>query len=268
MSEKKRSLLQFLCWCMVMELETLLLSLIKSLRTFNFPMFISCLEKIAPWMFAMDHTNYACWLPIFIHDLKSLQSNHPGVYKEFCQGKFLINKSGKPFSSMGIDQVHKQNSKLVKTDGGASDLLNDNAALLKWTVTGPEITEMVRSFRCNDSEDMEIPHHHKDTDAFEKQFREDVKSLCDVMRELGNPFTDTEGELLHISKTIMAKESVDSVKNVLSIRENRYNDYVSARIIKCEVPIYEKIKNNLSLFCQKNKVFTSKGNMKAVSLKE
>ena len=70
------------------------------------------------------------------------------------------------------------------------------------------------------------------------------------MRELGNPFTDTEGELLHIiSKTIMSKKPVDSVKNAISIRENQYNDYVSARIIKCEVPIYEKIKkNNLSLF--------------------
>ena len=41
------------------------------------------------------------------------------------------------------------------------------------------------------------------------------------MRELGNPFTDTEGELPHIiSKTIMAKESLDSIKNTLSVREN------------------------------------------------
>ena len=98
--EKKKLSPQFLYWCTVMELETLLLSLIKSLRTFNFPMFIGCLEKIAPWMFAMAHTNYARWLPIFIHDLKSLQSNHPGVYKESCQGRFTISKSGKPFSSM------------------------------------------------------------------------------------------------------------------------------------------------------------------------
>ena len=97
-----------------MGLEILLLVLIKSLLTCNFPMFMGCLEKIAPWMFAMDHTNYARWLPIFIHDLKSLQANHPGVCKEFCQGKFTISKSGKPFSSMGIDQAHEQNNKLVK----------------------------------------------------------------------------------------------------------------------------------------------------------
>ena len=116
-----------------------------------------------------------------------------------------------------IEQAHEQNNKLVKIDCSATDLLND------------------------DDEDMEIPHHHEETDAFEKQFCEDVKLLCDAMRELGNPFTDTEGELLHIiSKTIMAKESVDSVKKVLSIGENQYNDYVSARIIKCKVLIFLK----------------------------
>ena len=72
--------------------------------------------------------------------------------------------------------------KLVKIDGGTNDFLNDNAALLKWTVTVPEIAEMVRRFRYNDNKDTEIPHHHEDTDAFEKQFREDIKSLCDVIR--------------------------------------------------------------------------------------
>ena len=171
---------------------------------------------------------------------------------------------------MRIDQAHKQNNKLVKIDCGATDLLNDNAALLKWTEAGHEIAEMIRSFRCNDDEDMEISHHHEDIDAFGKQFCEDVKSLCDVMRELGNLFTDTEGELLHIiSKTIMAEESVDSIKNALSIGEDQYNDSISARIIKCKVPIYKKIKkNNLSLFCEKNKVPASKGKIKAVSLKE
>ena len=46
---------------------------------------------------------------------------------------------------MGIDQAHKQNNKLIKIDGGATDLLNDNAALFNWTVAGAEFTEMVPS---------------------------------------------------------------------------------------------------------------------------
>ena len=56
----------------------------------------------------MNHTNYARWLPIFIHDLKSSQSNHLGVYKEFCQEKFVVNKIGNPFSGMGVDLAHKK----------------------------------------------------------------------------------------------------------------------------------------------------------------
>ena len=68
MAEKKRLSPQFLYWCTAMELETLLLSLIKSMRTFNFSMFIDCLEKIAPWMFEMDHISYALIMPIFIHE--------------------------------------------------------------------------------------------------------------------------------------------------------------------------------------------------------
>ena len=44
---------------------------------------------------------------------------------------------------MGIDQAHEQNNKLVKINGSATDLLNNNTALLKWTVAGPEIAEML-----------------------------------------------------------------------------------------------------------------------------
>ena len=76
---------------------------------------------------------------------------------------------------MGIDQAHEQN-KLFKIDGSATDLLN-NAVLLKWTVKGPGITEMVWSFFSNDDADTEIPHHQEHTNAFEKQCREDVKSM-------------------------------------------------------------------------------------------
>ena len=158
-----------------MELENFLLSLIKSLQTFNFPMFRGCLENIAPWMFEINRTNYACCLPIFIHDLKSLQPNHPEVRKEFCQGTFMNNKSGKPFYSMGIDQAHEQTNELVKKDDGATDLANNNAALLKqWQV--------LRSLKWSEASvamtmKTEIPHH-KDTDVFNRQFREDVKSLC------------------------------------------------------------------------------------------
>ena len=57
---------------------------------------------------------------------------HPSIYDEFHSGKLTVKKTGKSFSSIGIDQAHEQNNKLVKIDGGAIDILsNNNTALMK-----------------------------------------------------------------------------------------------------------------------------------------
>jgi len=159
-------------------------------------MFLACLKKVAAWMFAMDHVDYARWLPVFINDLKALQKRHPNVYREFMAGKFTISQSGKPFSRIGIDQ-----------------------ALTKWMVAGPEIADMVKGFRENDSEEKEIKHH-EDTKSFENRFRKDVVAFCNSMKELGNPFRDTDNNLVSmISKNIMNDDAVASVSNAASIGE-------------------------------------------------
>ena len=65
-SQRLEESVQVKHWYTVIELESILLLLVKSVRVSNFDMFVSALEQIAPWMFALDHTQYARWLPIFI----------------------------------------------------------------------------------------------------------------------------------------------------------------------------------------------------------
>ena len=53
-----------------------------------------------------------------------------------------------PFKTMvfkdgGIDQAHEQNNKVVKVNGGAIEILDHEAALLKWAVAGPIISKMI-----------------------------------------------------------------------------------------------------------------------------
>ena len=47
-----------------MEMKTLLLMFVKSIRRSNFDMSVKRLELIVPWMPALDHTLYARWLPV------------------------------------------------------------------------------------------------------------------------------------------------------------------------------------------------------------
>ena len=60
-------------WFTVIDLEVLLFMFIRSLREGDFPLFITSLENIVPWMFSLDQIHYARWLPILLEELKKTQ---------------------------------------------------------------------------------------------------------------------------------------------------------------------------------------------------
>ena len=94
----------------------------------------------------VDHINYARWLPVHLRDMLALEQMHPEVYTEFSRGHFAVRKTEKTFSTMAIDQAHEQNNAVSKGDGGAIGLTEDQTALRRWTVAGPEISRHVDEF--------------------------------------------------------------------------------------------------------------------------
>lgn len=65
-SNQKQQHPQFLYWATVLELELLMLELVKSIREGKFLLYIQVLGKLVPWMFVLDLTNYSRWLPVHI----------------------------------------------------------------------------------------------------------------------------------------------------------------------------------------------------------
>lgn len=90
--EKSKSLAnpQFYYWNAVLQLELLYLTFVKSLRERDFELYISTLEKMVPWFFALDHIHYARWISVHIRDMRNLQKMHPEIYKSFKNGTFKV----------------------------------------------------------------------------------------------------------------------------------------------------------------------------------
>ena len=84
---------QFLYRRRGLELKLCMLHLVRSMREANFKNYINSLAQIVPWMFSLDHTNYARWLSVHIRDMCTLSSKHPNVFQEFSQGPFVVHKS-------------------------------------------------------------------------------------------------------------------------------------------------------------------------------
>jgi hypothetical protein len=69
----------FKYWSITLKMELILLQFVKAIRSADFNMYVNALQLIAPWMFSLDHYNYARWLPVHIYSMVTLEDIHPDV---------------------------------------------------------------------------------------------------------------------------------------------------------------------------------------------
>ena len=72
---KRQKSPHFQYWKITMKLEEIVLTFVLALREGNFKLYIETVEKLIPWFFAFNHTNYARWLPIHLRDMISLKAS-------------------------------------------------------------------------------------------------------------------------------------------------------------------------------------------------
>jgi len=60
-----------------------------------------------------------------------------------------VDKTNPAFFSLPIGQVHEQNNKIVKGDGGAIGLTESSTQLLRWMVSEPEMSKINKDFKLS-----------------------------------------------------------------------------------------------------------------------
>jgi len=211
-SKKETTIPQFKYWNITLQFELLLLTLMRSFRESSFTLYTEALVGVAAWMFALDRTNYARWLPVHVRDMLALQSKHPEIYREFQSGKFTVQKTANAFPAIPLDQVHEQNNELIKGDGGALGLTMKPSALLRWMVSGPELARLVKEFENSDEDQHTQLLHHEQSHASQTRFKNHVSTLVSTIEELGNPFEETSEDLVSLmSKDILMSSVVQCV---------------------------------------------------------
>ena len=124
--------LMFHFWNLILYLKLVLLEFVKSIRSGNFDLYIKSSKMIVPWMFSLDHHNYARWLPVHIREMDHLHKNHLSVHNEFARNKFTVQEMNCKFSRIGLDHNHEQLNAKVKGVSGVTGLTEDKSALHQW----------------------------------------------------------------------------------------------------------------------------------------
>ena len=197
----------------------------------------------------LNHTNYACWLPVHIRDIILLEESHPAVFAEFMSGNFIMQKTQCNFSSIPIDHAHEQNNKCVKGDGGAICLTENTSELLQWMVSGPEIARVINEFQVSEEmskheKEPDFPHH-EEVKGVQDAFVKEEKSLCATIEEMGNPFMESSEDLLVFDTHDIVDSSVtDTIKNSVKNGKRQYEEFVTKHLVKRNKSLFDPIHTN------------------------
>lgn len=88
-------------------------------------------------------------------------------------------------------------------------MLDDESSLIKWMVSGPEISRLIWEYK-NISSKTEDLRHHEDRTWFQSKFSNDVKNLVNTLRNKG-PFSTTELTTIGNDRKSMNSDSINSV---------------------------------------------------------
>ena len=213
---------QFLYWSQVLQLQLIVFQLVRAFRNADFSLYLDSLSQLIPWMFSLDHINYARWLSVHLREMRALQVKHPDVYRHIRQRQFVVHKTKHAFSAIALDHAHEQINASVKGDGGAVGLTENPGALRRWMVAGLEVARMIDEFERSlpPTNGKANAHHDESADLF---------------------VLDT--------KDIVSTEVVDTVKNITHIGERQYDEFVKERLQeKCKAVTEPLTKNKLPLF--------------------
>ena len=151
-----------------------------------------------------------------------------------------------------------------KGDGGAIGLTESSTQLLRWMVSGPEMSRIIKDFELSQELIRNIPkqeeqeeqegqddlRHHEQIKGVQNTFWKQVNAVCSTIEEMGNPFADQTGDLFVLdTRDIADSKVVETVRTVEQLGKDQYQQFVTKRLQERTTPLFDTIrKNKLSLF--------------------
>ena len=184
----------------------------------------------------------------------TLEEKHPLLAHEFQSGNFVVHKSSRQFSAMAIDQAHEQANAVIKADGGAVGVTEDESALRRWMVAGPEVSHLSAEYEsaCGTKEGTEHTSHHDETERAQRVFLEKVEKLSQAMMDMGNPFQEESQDLLSLdTKDISHHTAAELIGTHLEKGKARFHEFMKGLEGEKESTFYVPItKNKVDFFRQ------------------
>ena len=235
---------------------------------------LDAIDDLCGYIFAAGQTNYGRWLPVFLRDMTQLPNRHPDVYENFKKGKFVVQRSNKKFSLMGLDQSQEHSIQFLKQDCGPKGLYGETAEKLAIELSRADVLRLIEEYEVAsqgiDPEQINVEHPESSISE-QKSYMNQIQSLLMLVKKqtIINPYEDTGKELVTLDTgECMDPEVTKSLLQFPQVGKDLYLKYVTERLEQCTKPISDVIsKPKLYTFLNPPSANLKKGSAKLASCK-
>ena len=204
-------------WMQYCKLVELYLTLHRAVKLNDVDLYAYSLFELSGIFFMVNHMNYSRWMTYYALELFNLKIEKPGFYQILKGGGFSVNRTGKVFSSVGVDMALEEtiNAEAKSRLKGIIAFADISTAVNRWVVTGSMRSQIVN--RLLETVDMKIydSGNKEQSKARLEKDKKDLEKIKDEICATTNPFQTSvhRDDVLFNLRT--GKQASESTENFL-----------------------------------------------------
>ena len=203
----------FACWnTYVSDLFPILRDMTNSLRSGDWFLYISAVERATSLFFFFGRTNYCRWTPLFLQDCYQLKAKFPLLYDSYMDGGFVMN-TGKKGSGVPFDQALEQcYNRPAKVSGGIIGVTRKKEAVALWGIIKHKKDQYVDLLEMTDDVEGELSLHHDFNPSTAVKTVKMVQAIEDYLLKVCSPIQDQRTLKNVLTGEIVTNINVDKLQ--------------------------------------------------------
>ena len=243
-----------------------------AVRSQDWLLHLKSTEDIIGDVISMDRIKYRRMLPVYLADMKHLESEEPTIWNSFLQGNFAVKKSDISFTSLGIDHAGEQQNKLLEIQGGIVGITKNEHARIRYFLTASILANISSELKNIISTNSYTSHHRLNKNAAISKQAKMMNSLRKTLDERRFSLESTEENTMFniITNVVQPEEIYNDVMSVPNRGKQIFEQFFKERLQSTStIGIWEPVKRlNLKLFTWGNEKKKQKTDQKIEDYKE
>ncbi|KAJ8895743.1 hypothetical protein PR048_001081 [Dryococelus australis] len=127
--------------CSFMDMVQFMLYFIRAVRTSDWNLSLAY-HDFLKYLFSLNRLNYSRMISLYLTEMDVFESTDPAIWKNFMEGKWVVNCNVVPFCALGADEALEHQNRRLKVQGGPVGITLNDSARNRFFLVNPQLNRI------------------------------------------------------------------------------------------------------------------------------